>query len=83
MKALRLGRFDGVRDMNRATEAEHLLADAGMNASVESAGLEGEVAVIRYRHPKGQGEALGVERRCLAVDCCTAVGFRYVTLELY
>ena len=69
--------------MNRATEAERLLADGGTSASVESAGLEGEVAVIRYRHPKGQGEALGEEQRRLSVDCCTAAGFRYVTLELY
>ena len=69
--------------MNRATEAERLLADAGTSASVESAGLEGEVAVIRYRHAKGQGEALSEAQRRLSVDCCTAAGFRYVTLELY
>ncbi len=70
-----------MHDVNRATEAQRLLAKAGIHASVESAGPEGEVAVIRYE--EGGDAALGEERRRVAVECCTAAGFRYVTLELY
>jgi len=69
--------------MSNATEAERLLADAGLDASVESAGLEGEVAVIRYRHRDGSSDALGEEQRRVLVDRCSAAGFRYVTLELF
>ena len=73
----------GMRDMNRATEAERKLSETGVDASVECAGPKGDVAVIRYRHPQGRNEALGEEQRRLSVECCTAAGFRYVTLELY
>jgi hypothetical protein len=69
--------------MNRAAEAERCLLDVGISATVESAGRENEVAVIRYRNPKDGGETLGEEMRRISVACCTAAGFRYVALELY
>jgi uncharacterized protein len=73
----------GALNESLSREGSDMLAVAGLDAAVESAGLEGEVAIIRYPHAKGQSETLSEEERRISVESCTAAGFRYVTLELY
>jgi hypothetical protein len=70
-----------MRKGDRAAEAERRLVEVGIQASVEGAGAEGEVAVIRPAD--GSLPALLGERRNAAIEECRAAGFSYVTLALY
>lgn len=70
-----------MRNGDRAAEAERRLVEIGIQASVEGAGAESEVAVIRPAD--GSLRALLGERRNAAIEECRAAGFRYVTLALY
>lgn len=69
------------RNGGRAAEAERRLADLGIQASVESGGSGGEVAIIRPS--EGVVAPLLGELRDSAVEQCRAAGFLYVALELY
>ncbi len=74
----------------RAIQAEHRLAQLGIDVRVEAAGAKEEIAVIRPMGARGArgarrfDELVGLgELRDRVVGECRAAGFRYVALELF
>jgi len=67
-------------DGTGSAEAERRLAATGIRVTVEAAGSEGEVAVIRPGHDSFA--PLLAELRTVVIDGCRAAGFRFVTVEL-
>ncbi len=67
-------------DGTGSAEAERRLAASGIRVTVEAAGRDSEVAVIRPAHDSFA--PLLAELRSVVIDGCRAAGFRFVTVEL-